>query len=489
MTTAIIWFRSDLRLHDNPALQAALQNNDRVIPLYCHDDSQANQWQLGEASRWWLYKSLQSLSADLKNLGSRLIIRKEATLPILKQLVEETQATHVYCNAVYEPQQVSRDMESSLWLQKQGIGFHCYDGNTLTSPSSIRNKQGEPYRVFTPFYRYCLSTGFETRLYKSPRKMPAVSRNIRSENIKALDLLPENKWYRKLEKYWQPGEQGAGDKLVHFCRAKLENYTESRDLPGLDGTSALSPHLHFGEISPRQIIHGMNKFADEVKTQQFVQSYDGFIRQLIWRDFAYYILMNFPQTAEQPFNPRFNSFPWKKSDKKFLHAWTKGMTGIPIVDAGMRQLWETGSMHNRVRMIVASLLTKNANLHWHHGARWFWDTLVDADLALNSMNWQWVAGSGVDAAPYYRIFNPVTQGKKFDPDGSYIKEWIPELSNYPERYIHDPWNADQDIQKQANCVIGIDYPQPVLDISQTRQQALENFNSFRQSPQSSHATA
>lgn len=483
MTTAILWFRKDLRLQDNPALRAALQNNDCVIPFYCHNDLENKDWQIGEASRWWLHHSLDSLANNIKDLGSRLIIRNGSALKALQQLIKETQATQVYCNSMYEPDSVSGDIEINLWLMKQSIGFHCYDGNTLMSPASIKNKQGQPYRVFTPFYRYYLTHGFETRLSKPPKKLPVVPTKIFSEKVASLDLLPKHQWYKKFERYWKPGETGAKEKLKHFSNTNLITYPDSRDLPGDDKTSKLSPHLHFGEISPRQIIHALNNYSEDSEQYEFTNAYDGFIRQLIWRDFAYYILLHFPHTSEQSFNLRFDKFPWKKADKKFLTAWQKGMTGIPIVDAGMRQLWETGSMHNRVRMIVASLLTKNANLHWQQGARWFWDTLVDADLAQNSMNWQWVAGSGVDAAPYFRIFNPVTQGKRFDPDGNYVRFWVPELKDFPARYIHDPWNATEDLQQQANCIVGKDYPQPILDISQTRQQALENYNNFRQSNQ------
>lgn len=479
METAIVWFRQDLRLTDNPALNAALQQGRRVIPVYCHEDEDNNRWRLGGASRWWLHHSLLSLAADIKKSGSRLVIRQGPCVEILRELAEQTGATQIHCNALYEPENINRDHTVHRILSEQGISFHCYHGNLLNSPAQVKNQSNKPYQVFTPFYRYYLKNGFSTRVGPRPRKMSRLPATLKSNNVESLKLLPTIPWYTGFESFWRPGERGAKMLLQKFCKKHLADYQTSREFPALDGTSMLSPYLHFGEISPRQIIATLSMSNGSSTSRDAVKALDSVVRQLIWRDFAHHILVHFPHTAEHPFHESYKKFPWKRGDKKFLSVWQRGNTGIPIIDAGMRQLWQTGWMHNRVRMIVASLLTKNANLHWLHGARWFWDTLVDADLANNSMNWQWVAGCGVDAAPYFRIFNPVAQGKKFDPQGEYIKCWVPELENFPIRYIHEPWMASHDAQYAAGIIIGRDYPKPVIDLTISRRQALERYNSFR----------
>lgn len=480
MKSAIVWFRQDLRLTDNPALAAALQNNHQVIPVYCFTLDESGDWPPGEASRWWLHHSLTSLANDIKNCGSKLIIRNGPSLKALLELVKISGAISVYCNALYEPAHIARDKIVREALQKIGVTFNYYHGNLLLPPSQVTNQSGLPYRVYTPFYRFYVKNGFDTQLASRPRRLPAVTAQLKSLSVTSLKLLPPIAWYKEFKNCWQPGEDGALSNLKLFCNNDLADYPETRDIPSIDGTSRLSPHLHFGEISPRQVIAVLNKIAHTSKLTGVSRGRDTVVRQIIWRDFAHHILVHFPHTTGKPFLESFSKFPWKRSDKKFLTAWQKGNTGIPLIDAGMRQLWKTGTMHNRVRMIVASLLAKNANLHWINGARWFWDTLVDADLANNSMNWQWVAGCGVDAAPYFRIFNPVTQGKKFDPDGDYVKKWIPELAGFPKRYIHEPWNAPDKLQQETGIIIGKDYPKPVIDISETRKQALSHYNDLRQ---------
>lgn len=477
MDCAIVWFRQDLRLADNPALTAALSNHKKVIPFFCHYSESSDAWAPGEASYWWLHHSLLSLSDDIKARGSRLIIRQGEALNTLKELIRETNATDIYCNFLYEPSLARIDSSVRQALEKDGIHFHAFHGSLLKPPSEVKNKSDLPYRVFTPFYRFYLQQGFSTQLAPKPRKLAPVSTRLQSLNVNELNLLPTVKWYSKLGEYWQPGEQPAIRRLQKFCKQALGNYPEGRDIPSVDGTTNLSPYLHFGEISPRTIIGRIEETASSTNLNN---AKDEVIRELVWRDFASHILVHFPYTTDKPFQESFSRFSWKKSDKHLLDAWQRGQTGIPIIDAGMRQLWDTGWMHNRVRMIVASFLTKNGNLHWLNGARWFWDTLVDADLANNSMNWQWVAGCGVDAAPYFRIFNPVTQGRKFDPEGEYVRQWVPELSVLPARYIHEPWTMPDEIQKKVAIVIEKDYPAPVLDISETRKQALANYNQFRQ---------
>ena len=461
----IVWFRQDLRLHDNPALTAALAGAERIIPVYIHDDDIA--WSPGAASRWWLHHALAALLGAIRQRGSRLLLRQGQTLEVLQQLVAETGADAIYCNRLYEPALFKRDQQLHKQFSASGIAFNVYPGNLLREPDTVLNQSQQPYKVFTPFYKCCLREGWDRHVCKTPRKLPAVSTRLSSDSLEALQLLPGIHGDTAFYNHWQPGEAGAWQRLRRFIRRGLQAYHQARDIPSRAGTSRLSPHLHFGEISARAIIA-------ELERQDVRKAGEAFIRELIWRDFAHSVLFHFPHTTDKPFDARFNNFKWKQS-KKLLRAWQQGLTGYPIVDAGMRELWQTGYMHNRVRMIVASFLTKNGMLHWKQGAEWFWDTLVDADLAANSMNWQWVAGCGVDAAPYFRIFNPVTQSHKFDKDGLYIRQWLPELARLPNKYIHEPWKAPDAIQQQAGCIIGKNYPGPVLGLKTTREAALEAY--------------
>ncbi len=461
----LLWFRQDLRLHDNPALQAALTDADRIIPIYIHDDNTA--WSPGAASRWWLHHSLTALAETLKQLGSRLIIRCGDSTPVLQQLIDETGADAVYCNRIYEPARLKQDIQRHRQLKERGINFSVYQGNLLREPDTVRNQSGQPYKVFTPFYKCYLREGWDHQTCNRPKQLPGVSTRIKSDKLANLNLLPKIKWDHGFYEHWQPGEAGAWKQLHRFLRNDLADYHQARDIPSLQGTSRLSPHLHFGEISVRAILA-------ELDRQNLRHQGEGFIRELIWRDFAHSVLFHFPRTTDKPFDERFNHFKWKTS-KKLLQAWQQGRTGYPIVDAGMRELWHTGTMHNRVRMIVASFLTKNGMVHWKEGAKWFWDTLVDADLAANSMNWQWVAGCGVDAAPYFRIFNPVTQSQKFDKQGLYIRQWVPELADLPNKHIHEPWKVPEDVQQETGCIIGKDYPEPILDLKATRDAALQAY--------------
>lgn len=461
----IVWFRQDLRLHDNPALQAALADTERIIPIYIHDDNPA--WSPGAASRWWLHHSLTALADKLKQLGSRLILRHGDSVRVLQQIIDETGAGAVYCNRVYEPAGLRRDKQLHRQLNGNGITFSVYPGNLLREPDTVHNLSRQPYKVFTPFYQCYLREGWDNRTCDSPKRLPGVSTRIKSDKLADLDLLPTIKWDSGFDDHWQPGEAGAWKQLRRFLRNDLADYYQARDVPSLEGTSRLSPHLHFGEISVRAIL-------GELDRQDRRRQGESFIRELIWRDFAHSVLFHFPHTTDKPFDERFKNFKWKQS-KTLLQAWQQGCTGYPIIDAGMRELWHTGYMHNRVRMIVASFLTKNGMQHWKKGAEWFWDTLVDADLAANSMNWQWVAGCGVDAAPWFRIFNPITQSQKFDKQGIYIRQWVPELAKLSNKYIHEPWKAPDEVQRQAGCVIGKDYPEPVLDLKATREAALETY--------------
>lgn len=399
MSVSIVWFRLDLRLHDNPALEAAAKLGE-VVPVFIWAPEEEGAWPPGAASRWWLHHSLKALAKDLGGL----VIRRGPSLDALRHLVKETNATAVFWNRRYEPALSARDTKVKQALLADGLKVESFNSALLFEPWEIKTGSGGPYKVFTPFYRACLR-----KLEGRARPPGAPSDPLRGAPggrtlpLDELGLLPKLDWARGFD--WQPGEAGARKQLAAFSP---KGYLEKRDLPAIAGTSRLSPHLHFGEISPRQAWEAGN---------------EDYRRQLIWREFAHHLLYHFPATPDQPLKPQFEKFPWRK-DAKGLRAWQRGETGFPIVDAGIRELWTTGWMHNRVRMVAASFLVKDLLIPWQEGARWFWDTLVDADLANNTLGWQWVAGCGADAAPFFRIFNPVTQAEKFDPTGEYVRRWV-----------------------------------------------------------------
>ena len=408
MTTTIHWFRLDLRVADNPALVAASQSGGVVVPVFIWAPEEEAPWAPGAASRWWLHHSLAALDAELRKLGLRLIIRRGPTLTTLRALVRETGATAVVWNRRYEPVVRARDAQVQVALQADGRQAESFNSALLFEPAEIQTGSGGPYRVFTPFWRACLKRGIGLSPERSlrpngPKSWPA------SLKLGDLGLLPKPDWARGFA--WQPGSTGAAQELQRFVQTGLVEYKTGRDCPARVGTSRLSPHLHFGEISPRQVWAAAGR--------------EDYRRQLVWREFAHHLLYHYPHTAEQPLRPEFKKFPWRKAAAE-LAAWQRGRTGFSLVDAGLRELWTTGWMHNRVRMVAASFLVKDLLIPWQTGARWFWDTLVDADLANNTLGWQWVAGCGADAAPFFRIFNPTTQAEKFDPDGKYISRWAPE---------------------------------------------------------------
>ena len=469
----IVWFRSDLRLHDNPALYAAVSQGERIIPVYIHAPQEEDQWQPGAASRWWLHHSLASLAHDLKQRGSRLIIRAGNSFEQLRQLIDETRATAVVATRCYTPAGVERDAKAHQALTQANIDFTLYNGNLLLEPDSILNKAGHPFKVFTPYWRTHQQQFSQPVLLDSPKQLPSVATRLSSLPLAKLELLPNIPWDNGLRQIWQVGESAALEQLRTHTTEIIAAYPDSHDRPDTDGTSRLSPYLHFGELSVRQIAYHLVQLQRRKTVQAGAAA---LLRQLVWRDFAHHILWHFPTTTDQPFDTRYKQFPWqRRSNSRLLKAWQHGLTGFPIIDAGMRQLWQTGWMHNRIRMIVASLLSKNAGIHWKLGAKWFWDTLVDADLAQNSMNWQWVAGCGVDAAPYFRVFNPVLQSQKFDPRGEYIRQWVPELADLPTEYIHQPELTPPLIQQTSGVLIGTDYPEPILDLKTSREQALQHY--------------
>lgn len=448
----IVLFRQDLRLNDNPALTYACHTGCPIIPLYILDDSQAGKWKIGGASRWWLHHSLLSLDNSLREKGSQLYLYKGKTADILSRLIQKYNVSALFFNRCYEPYAIQLEQQLQKLIHSEG-----YNGSLLFEPWEIVNKQNQPFKVFTPFWNRCLDVQSIDASFPEPKGF--VTKKIESATLDSLQLLPRHSdWTKKLQPYWQIGEKAAYLKLEKFLSQSLEDYDHDRDFPSLNTTSSLSPHLHFGEISPRQIF---NKAKNHLKS-------DKFLSEIGWREFSYYQLYHFPELPEKPWKKEFENFPWDKN-LELLERWQKGETGYPIVDAGMRQLWTTGWMHNRVRMICASFLIKDLFLPWQLGAEWFWDTLVDADLANNSASWQWVAGSGFDAAPFFRIFNPILQSKKFDPEGSYIKKWVPELANAPKAVVHEPWKFD----------FTHSYPSPIVNHEQSRKKALDAFKRIK----------
>ncbi|NGP52413.1 deoxyribodipyrimidine photo-lyase [Thioalkalivibrio sp. XN8] len=457
MKLAIHWFRRDLRLTDNPALRAALEAAETVLPVYVWSPEDEGEWAPGGAGRWWLYQSLAALDACLRERGSRLLLRAGPAAQVLAKLVAETGAEAVYWNRLYEPALVERDRGLKGRLRAQGIAAHSCKASLLYEPWELETGKGAPYRVFTPFWKAALAQPDPPPPRPAPDALQPPPAWPPGLELEALELLPATRWYDGLQAAWRPGEAGALARLEGWCEEPVGRYATERDRPGIDGTSALSPHLHFGELSPRQAWAAAAARRSELPGRGI----DAWLRELGWREFAHHVLYHFPHTPTEPMYAKYAAFPWREDHEEMLQRWQRGQTGIPIVDAGLRQLWATGWMHNRVRMIAASLLVKNIRAPWQEGARWFWDTLVDADLANNTMGWQWTAGSGADAAPYFRIFNPVTQGEKFDPEGRYVQRWIPELRALPAAQVHRPWE-----------VAPAGYPAPVVDLKRTREEAL-----------------
>jgi len=464
MSIALIWFRQDLRCHDNPAFAAACNQHQAVIPLYIYDQQTLP---LTGAQTWWAHHSLSALEKKLQELGLQLVLRRGSASELLAQLVSEYNIDAVYWNRCYEPAAIARDKSIKAMLKNRGVTVTSSNGSLLNEPWEIKNKTGDYFKVFTPFWKHCLQ--------KNSTPQPFIhhgnpqSTNVPGDRLEDWSLLPKINWAADFGQHWQPGEEGALKKLDAFIDNHLDGYKDARDFPALDVTSKLSPHLHFGEISPWQIRRAidlamLNKKAD-------LRSIECFLSELGWREFSYYLLYHFPALPEANFKSRFDAFSWN-NDTELLRRWQQGLTGFPIVDAGMRELWATGYMHNRVRMITASFLIKDLLIDWRLGAAWFSTTLVDADLASNSASWQWVAGSGADAAPYFRIFNPVLQSEKFDPQGKYIRRWVPELANVTDKWIHQPWCAPQ---CELGMMLGKEYPAPIIDHAKARASALMNY--------------
>lgn len=473
----IMWFRHDLRLHDNPALNRAIElagMHGSVLPIFIHDTSAPELAQLGEASQWWLHQSLISLSASTEQ---HLQVFKGEPISVIESLIEEYDVTHVLWNRGYEPWQIARDSHIKATLNER-VEVLSTNGHLLWEPMQVLKKDNTPYKVFTPYYRKgCLARSAPRYPEALPDNLPWTSATLESVKnghlvtLDELDLMPSIQWFGTIEAQWQPGEEGAKNRLATYIEDAATRYREDRNLPCIKGTSLLSPHLHFGEISVNTVWYAIkDAFKDDPENEHA----DTYLSELGWREFSHYLLFHFPHIQTENFSNKFDKFPWRSASDE-LKAWQFGNTGIPIVDAGMRELYQTGYMHNRVRMIVGSFLVKNLLIDWREGERWFWDCLLDADMAANSASWQWVAGSGADASPYFRIFNPILQGEKFDKQGDYVKRYCPELRLLPAKFIHKPWEAPNQILQACNIVLGDTYPKPIVDLKVSRQRALDAF--------------
>lgn len=474
--TQIVWFRQDLRLTDHGALRAAVATDAPVLPVYILDDETPGPWAIASASRWWLHHSLEALTARLAEVGAPLILRRGTFAAELTKLVKETGATTVYCSRSYEPWAVSLESDLKAKLEKAGAELKRYPGTLLREPEDMRTKAGGPFKVYTPFWNALSGGDDPAKPRPAPKTVIPPAALPKSDTLASWKLLPtQPDWAGGMRDSWQPGEAGAELRLEAFLAEAVSGYADSRNRPDKIGTSRLSPHLHFGELSPHRVWHAVMHHARGGSLGKGAETY---LKEIVWREFSYHLLFHFPNLPDKPFRPEFAAYPWKAS-KASLDAWQRGQTGFPIVDAGMRELWHTGWMHNRVRMVVASFLIKHLLISWQQGEQWFWDTLVDADLASNAASWQWVAGSGADAAPYFRIFNPMKQGATFDPNGDYVRHWVPEIAALPDDVLHAPWQADAATLKAAGVVLGKSYPHPIVDHDTARKAALAGYAAIK----------
>ncbi|MFK8067259.1 MAG: deoxyribodipyrimidine photo-lyase [Gammaproteobacteria bacterium] len=477
----VVWFRQDLRTIDNPALAHAARKNIPVYPVYIWSPEDEDQWSAGGASRYWLYHSLANLKKMLKALGSDLIIRSGNSKLELIKLLDETGSSDVCWNKRYEPLIYNRDRDIEKTLSNVGVIVNSFNGSLLREPVRVTNNKSQPYLVFTAYWKKFLKLGEPNLPAPAPDSIMAPSSWPGTLNISDLELEPKIKWTRGIDHNWKIGCEYSTEILEEFlgesALSAIDKYDSGRDIPSEKGTSRMSPYLHFGEISPRQIWHAVRSRSTSLGLMHEPKDSNSYLRQLVWREFAHQLLHHFPETPDTELKEKFRGFPYIKN-QKHLESWQKGMTGYPIVDAGMRELWATGWMHNRVRMIVASFLIKDLMIDWREGAKWFWDTLLDADLANNTMGWQWVSGAGADASPYYRIFNPTLQGEKFDPLGIYIRQWVPELSKLPNKVIHQPWSAGSETLEAAGIKSGVDYPDRIVDHAEAREHALNVYKEF-----------
>jgi deoxyribodipyrimidine photo-lyase len=474
---AIVWFRDDLRLSDHPALHAAANTGAPVICLYVFDETSGpNARPPGGAARWWLAQSLRALQASLVAAGASLLLRKGPAARIIADLAREAGAGAVFWNEIAQAPDQAVAGQLAAELQQIGVAAQRFSGDLLVAPAKLRNKEGRGLRVFTPFWRRVQALGDPPAPLPAPEALRPAP-HLAGDAVDRWRLEPvDPDWAGGLRETWRPGERAAQTRLEAFLQVGVAGYATGRDRPDREGTSGLSPHLRFGEISPRQVWHAARFAAAE--RPALATDIDKFLSELGWREFCRHLLFDVPDMATRNLQAPFDAFPWRH-DGKALRAWQRGQTGYPIVDAGMRELWHTGVMHNRVRMVVASFLVKHLLIDWREGEKWFWDTLVDADPGSNPANWQWVAGSGADAAPYFRVFNPILQGEKFDPDGGYVRRWVPELARLPAGLIHQPWRATALELMSAGVELGRTYPEPIIDHRVGRERALEAYAKLR----------
>ena len=473
---AIVCFRNDFRLLDNPALSEAVNRGFHVIPIFIYDTDAMGHWKLGGASKWWLDQSIRDINKQFEALGGRLILRQGSTLSILHDLVESVSASAVFWNRRYISSECMLDKDCKKMLNDMGIEVKSFRGSLLVEPWTTKNKEDKPFKVYTPFWKSIKDRAIPESINfkKKEIKFPSLLCSVKSESIGSFKLITSGlNWQEGFHAFWEVNESKAHTILDDFIENNVRAYSIERDRPDLDGTSSISPYLRWGQISPVQIVQALKLRCDLLQKGPAV-----YMKEIYWREFAYYILYHFPHTQNNPLQEKYNDFPWE-DNPSILQDWQRGQTGYPIVDAGMRQLYATGWMHNRVRMIVASLLVKHLLHSWQVGAEWFWDTLVDADLASNTLGWQWSGGCGADAAPYFRIFNPMIQGMKFDMEGTYVARWVPELAKLPKEFIHQPWEASSELLKSKDVVLGKTYPYPIVDHSFGRERALAALNSTK----------
>ncbi len=466
-THTIVWFRQDLRVQDNPALAAAAALGQPVIPVYIHAPEEEGDWPPGGASCWWLFHALAELREALGETGLPLIIRRGDSRAQLLGLAADHGVSHVLWNRRYEPSARARDDAVEAALGRAGVETRSFNASLLFEPAELLNRSGQPFRVFTPFWKHLQTQAVAAPVIVATDQLRGPSDRVASEPLEQLQLLPDIPWDAGFYTQWQPGLEDAHRILAEFVGQPILAYRDRRDEPGVEGTSRLSPYLHWGQLGPRQVWRAVQESGAFDSNGGFT-----FLSEVAWREFAYHLLFHYPDTPTEPLQAAYRTFPWQP-DEHYLQAWQRGLTGFPVVDAGMRQLWRSGWMHNRVRMITASFLVKHLLQPWQDGARWFWDTLVDADLANNTLGWQWTAGCGADAAPYFRIFNPMLQGAKFDPLGRYVRTWVPELARLPDAHIHQPWEAPEPVLREAGVRLGETYPHPVIGHREGRARALE----------------
>ncbi len=460
----LLWFRQDLRLADNATLLAAAETGAPVVPLFVLDPEAGGAWAPGGASLWWLHHSLEALGEALGRHGSSLVLRRGPAAEIVPTLARELGATAVHAGRLHEPWARALDERVAKALEADGRTLELHRSATLLEPEAVRTQAGGVYGVYTPFARAARGLGEPEAPRDAPARLAGASMP-HSDSLVDWKLLPTHPdWAGGMRDTWTPGEAGAQDRLRRFMRRGVAGYDQDRNIPGRDSTSMLSPHLHWGELSPNQVWHAARATGAGA-------SLEVFLAELLWHEFAAYQLWHRPELPDRPLRAAFEALPWRE-DAAGLRAWERGRTGVPIVDAGMRQLWRVGWMHNRVRMITASYLVKHLLVAWQQGEAWFWDTLVDADLSANSASWQWVGGCGTDCQPFFRVFNPEAQGRKFDPDGTYVRKWVPELARLPDRWLHAPWSAPAAVLEKAGVRLGETYPQPLVDLAEGRDRAL-----------------